>query len=770
MGFFGSKTKTYVYASTFPLAEPNPNEVKDAVLYALISNGSLSDSLINLTLNGMGNKTDQMRSYAKTHYTLGLPSCGYSDAVILNTEDVADAIGQDVGALHGVLVDFNCVDYVSLFYAVAPFLMSARKWDPSNSLIHAYPSGMALPDGLNLVRVDDVSLTADGAMASITYGIHTYRTREVRVQDGSRDGWSNRTETYLAETNTYAEVCPIPQGLPMGRKCCIAGYHLLDASGIPENKRHWWYYDVASGKHPALNVQDSIEEPNNLLPVVPIRYNNQTLVGENAQGELYETGKKMMKRIGVDIDELGASLEENPDIAEIDHAYVMFGISLQTTDNTAIQYLVEFFDHVADRAAVSMMDHVDSQMDEGAAQQNIFSVYGSASPGPGHTVEGSEWVDADGDTIQSTTIGSNHVTTLTEHGLNLSISYSYIQSDIVAGSIGEKGTATMEKTLQPRTRPPRINPFSVPQDTSVLTLKLQITDNAYKRIIVKDLVHRNYVYGYRAVTTTLTDVIEEPEDENFVIPIHYGVASRLPVLLKNQLYTQAVVMVVNSVVHQKVRWYERNFFKMIVMVVAIVIAVWSGQVWVAKLGKAVAAGTAAVMGFLLKTILISVVITVGFEFVAKQIGPELAAIIGLVVAAATIIYNPAGSFQMMGQAIPTSQAVLACSNALIAGAQKQIQHEIDDVTREMEDFTADAEAKMKKLEAAQELLEVEELLPFDLLEAQTQKFIQPPTDSPSQFYDLTIHTGNIGALVLEMIPNYHDIALKLPEPDTPLWA
>ncbi len=44
-------------------------------------------------------------------------------------------------------------------------------------------------------------------------------------------------------------------------------------------------------------------------------------------------------------------------------------------------------------------------------------------------------------------ISNGTVTSLAEYGLDVSITYSYILSDIVVGSIGPVGTATMERYL-----------------------------------------------------------------------------------------------------------------------------------------------------------------------------------------------------------------------------------------------------------------------------------------------------------------------------------
>ena len=60
---------------------------------------------------------------------------------------------------------------------------------------------------------------------------------------------------------------------------------------------------------------------------------------------------------------------------------------------------------------------------------------------------------------------------------------------------------------------------------------------------------------------------------------------------------------------------------------------------------------------------------------------------------------------------------------------------------------------MKLLESAQDLLEPSQLLhPFIIF-----------GESPNDFYNRTVHSGNIGTMAISSITNYVDLSLTLPK-------
>jgi len=222
-------------------------------------------------------------------------------------------------------------------------------------------------------------------------------------------------------------------------------------------------------------------------------------------------------------------------------------------------------------------------------------------------------------------------------------------------------------------------------------------------------------------------------------------------------------LVVNSLVITSVAWYEQTWFKYLMFfVVAIVIAV-TAQPWLAELATAAAAGTKALLMYVLQTVFQALVIQVVMGYVAEVIGPEWLAIIGLI-AGMYALSGPGGSMSFAGSTMPTAEFCLKVSSVLFSAADRNITKQIGEAAEDYDDFLDDSKEKTKELEVAQELL-ANPLMDdaFSLIFAQSQKFSQYPMNDPTEFYDLTIHTGNIGTLTLDTVSAFVSVKTKLPE-------
>ena len=761
MGLFSSKTKINVYANTYQLMKSNPNALKDSLLLSVLSGDSIANGILNTAVSGMALRMDRMRAYAKTEYTLGLSTGYHSGTIVMDDEDLALIVAEDISAPYGVVVVNNYIAPLDLHHIILPYLLNVRGWNTTLNVISNFPVGITFPNYPWLshkVSVEDVELSTDALTANIVYRINSY--------DIFYDEYGlPTTQTYLAFTSTFIETYVLPTGFRIGHNYCIAIYQKLDSAGTPETTQHHWFYAIESQKYPEIAVTNNVNEENNSMPVIPLRYNNADLTSLAYQETaLYKTSKKLLKKLNLDIDTIAEHLNTQDGVAEIDHAYLMFGADLQSTNNEIIAYLTEFFDHLADISAVSMFGSMGQIINSSKLSQNMFVFNGqSATAIPGSNSY--SMIGYNGETITATIVNNTTVSTMVEYGLNTSIVYSYCKSDIIAGSIGPIGTATMQKIRGIGTD----NAFDqygnlYTVDGSSLILKLQVANNAYKQVVVKGLVHTNNIYGGYNVVTTLTNVIDSADEHNFIIPIHYGVAKKLPLLQRHLLYEESFILVLNSYVITKVKWYQTGFFKFLVTVVTFAVALYFAQPWLLELTAAIEAGFVATVMFLLPDVLIGLLITTAFTFIADAIGPEKLMILAAIVAVVTIAVNPSGSFKLFGKTLPTAETFLSLSNAMMTGAQKGFEKQLEDVFEEKQSFEVESEARIKKLEAAQDLIEDPSDLVTGLLDQQINAFaFHPESGNPQNFFNMTIHIGNIGTLALEVIPNYHDIMLSLPE-------
>lgn len=804
MGFFSKADHVGVCANTCHLVESNSNTLQEAVLYAIYSGTSIISSILNVSLNQMSHQVDRFWTYANDSYSLGLPEVALGESPNFAEQDVINAIVADTNREHGILLNFHYISPLTPPLVTAPYLFSIRGWAPQTNSITVIPEEF-IPDPESLSgfkkiytegQVDTIELNDDYTSVTITYVIESYYIETV-IEEKEDENGSIFQNTYTVKeyikhtiaSDTFIETQTIPTGLSYGNDYCIASYYVLDSEGAPSDKLYWWYYDISTGVYSALTPETVIDTEADLLPVVPIRYQNQSMTREEVQDtDLYKTSKTLLSKVGLDINTLTTKLEENPDISDIDHAYVTFGVNLQTDEVASIRYLAEFFDYISDKGQASVFTHINDMLTPSATgEQEVdllpYSTYqytsGTKADVDVATNEVS-WAVSD-ETSASMSVTSNATLgSFEEYGIEISIDYSYIRSEIISGSIGAIGHATKEWTLGEFNT---TSPFGLRfKDSSVLTLKVQVTENSYKQVIVKGLVHKNIVYkgsfmnAVGAEITALSHVIEDEDELNFIIPVHYNLAKKLPPIIRSQMYQDSLVLVINSIEVTSAKWYESTFFKFIIVAGGLVITPFlpGANSFLAGLSTAIAGGLGAFSLFLFQTILKSYAISTLLTYVAQQIGPETMAFLAMatVALAGFAKYANLDGITFLGSTAPAASQLMHLTASMLSSASTAYNKLLGDVANEMEAFEKEKEAKLEKLEEYEKLLGEIDVSAINLLEAQAHSttLYQPATNSPEEFYDLAIHTGNPGILSLSVPTTYCDIALNLPKPDNSILA
>jgi hypothetical protein len=730
-------TRVTVATATMQLMEPDNSPVENAVLSAVLSGNNISNSLTNIVLGGMATKVAGFMGYAEQFYTLGLPQ-GTTDTLFTAPKaDVAAAIVTDMILPLGVQVEAYFTDPLSIYYLVLPFLTADRTYDYLTQEITTFPAGMTIPTvsstgalAINKVTLYELSLAADNVTVTITYKI---LTSYVVLHSKANATVESDPATY------YNEDQVISSSYELGAEYCMASYYELDAGGATTLPLKWWAYKLSDGTHPALSGTVTIQTSTDFMPVVPIRRVNIDLTSAPYQStQQYITGKALLKKIKLDIDEIATQINDNPDKDDIDHAYVMFGVNMQTTSNAGIWYLGEFFEHIGALTTATAWTHVDDILN-GDSTVNV-------------------------NTKQTYTMN----TSLVEYGLKLKIEFLYITTVFIVGSIGAIGTAT--KTFTRNTVGDVYN-LSSWDDNSKVVFKLQTEANLYKEVTVYAPRHNNDIWTGHSVNTYLNDVIDDADNLNFIVPVHYGVSFNMNKIMQNQLYQEALILVINAVDVVKLKWYESSLFKFIFLFASLAFALWSAQPWLLDLATAASAGYMAVINFILPQVVFGVALNYGVQLIVEAIGPEGAAILAILIFAITAFKGPSSSgISVFGKDMLTSDILLSMVPALLNKSNEFIAGQLENLKQEYDNFLLAAEKQWDELALIQEELEPN-LLAENLLMAQSARLLQHPITDPEKFYEYTIHAGNIGTVVAhDIVPNFFDMSLKLPEPNNYAFA
>jgi len=749
----------------------SPTPVKDAVLYAILKNQSIAKTIHNTTTSGLSTKIPAMRRYAEETYSLGLP--GYIQSLGNKIEDsvVQDAITTNLSLPYGCVLKYQYTAPLTLASIILPYLVSTRGFSLDVNRVGTPPSDWIFPSTYTStveITLDDLLLDADQQTAHIVYKAHVF-TSSYEYSGGESGDWiwvytDVPTEEY---DEYYTEDFTIPAGFRFGQEYLVAGYYELDAAYEITPTTHTWYYAINSNLYPELSVTPIDESLNNAYPVVPIRYRNVN-IGPTNEPEIYSTGSVLLKKIGLSFDTLTDTLEESPYIDDIDHAYIMFGVDLQTDELLLLNYLNDFFHYLHTNSQATLWDKLSEVSASGTtSSKTSYFNFGSALSNSGVSVDSNvHEIFGSSETSNSTIINPADSMTLTEYGLNITLSYDRVVSVVLSGVLNNTTIAPKEfiinysyETLEQGDSAPS---REIKTTNTVLILRKQLTTGTYREVKVYNLVHRNNaIYDGKSVITTIEDVSDDVDNHNFVIPLHHTVIQQMHLTVRESFYENTLILVINSYDRVSLKWYETGAFQFVVAVAGMYIMATSGANFLTAFSAATT--STVLIALLYDSILIPALIGQVAVMAIDIVGPE----IGMAFVAAVCLFgSPLNMLNIpIEMAAITASRFLAFSISLAKASTEALQEEVQDIVKEQEEFTEYAETQWEELQEQIDLLAPTNLLSFSLLDYPTAYPKPNVKTKPDEFYDKT-HIGNPGVYSLDVIENYVNISLLLPEPNT----
>ena len=742
MGLFSSKKKTVVGTSVVRVIEDDllPDSIKTGVTRAIFQNGDLPDHIMEELVGSIGLKADRMYEYAKRSYVHGLPS-GQIVAASVGTVEV----GAVLATLEGrpVQVDYSQLGppnslHIGWMQAIAQFGYNTV----TNELV-----GLKAPGGLP-VYLDDMVVVvpkaelgqysesaleqlgvsplagaspsrpglSPGLLNSVT-GFTPVEASTTATEDyvRIRGVWESQSapdmEGIVKKTlNTVEKTIPLVDTYGLANEDYFHVRYLVD--GVPK----YWMYLVGSGTHPSLDalIGTKPETNGSFFPFAYFRYDKKSETADKTTAA-YKTSRKLVKYLGMDYDEVAAAIDENPDIKDVQQAMLIMAVPANSKDQLECRYLFSFFENL----------HY--------SKGNQYK-----SPTAGAIAQ---FQRGDSTFLVSTIV-------IQDKRFKLSLSNRGVFKKKVVGSIGAIGTYTSGISTETRRQE------YTDQETGQVSYedipykyhyyRRQITESLYEELLVVGLQLRYYIIDGHYTTGDETDDI-------LLIPIDRSITDSYSIPDREKLYSRSLHFVFNSVQIIKVKWYQRGLFKAIITIVGIVIAVISMQ---PEIAAAVLAGTSAayltLALIIIEHLVIGLVLGAAFKLFVKLVGIDLAFIVALIAAA----YGMAQALEAGSVAgAPWAQELLQVSSGLSKAIGENLKDMFGDLLGEFQTFDLLKDEATKKLEAANDLLNTKNYLsPFVIF-----------GESPDDFYNRTVHSGNIGMNCISAISSYVYIALRLPK-------
>ena len=741
MSIFGSRKKTTVGTSISRVIEDDllPDSIKQGMIQAY---NDKSDQVVEYVmdemLNGMALRVDRMYRYGKNHYVNGLPQ-GTTYSSVTGRAVVEQALEADVGPVDTIsyyklgaanllhlgwllLVRDHAYDSVANTFMVGtqkvyltnmqPVVVESNFAELENGSMDQW--GVLPNMGTSPVRKTMLA----GALALITPPAFLVDPNAIEDYIKVQYAWEVEEDKVVNGSTIKVNVVKTGE-LNLSNSSIDLSASYFQVRFTINGKAGYWMYKLNSGDKPAV---DAIFEgaPNTIGTFYPwsyFRFNKQS-ANDNKTSAEYLSTKKMLNMISINYEDVTKSInnpddaEAKEDIKDVEQAMMVFAVPAKTEIEIERRYLFDFFSKM----------YTSAQVNGGAAK----------SP------KGGELANKLGTPVTETTI------VIKDAKFKMALSFSQIVKRRIAGNIGKVGTHTSGTNIKDDDKPvATTNGIELNWSSSIPThyYRRQITDNLYEELLVTKLKMVYFIYG------DYTETAEENEPA-LLIPLDYEIVSQYQMLDREVLYGRSMHYVFNSRIVTKLKWYQTGIFRAILSIAAVIVSFYNIYIG-AKMLAAAATLQAAVKLFLMYVVKY-LAVKILIKLFVKIVGAKVAFIVALV-AAVVGVYKMIEAGSITGA--PWAKELLSLSSNLSQGASKGFQNEFNDMLDDYRSVEREMEEKQKKLDEVNDLLDANVYLTPMLIWG----------ESPTDFYQRTVHSGNIGIVGIEAVSSYVDIQLRLPK-------
>lgn len=646
--------------------------------------------------------------------------------------------------------------------------------NPGDTLVASHPPGAGGYCGLiSASGLIPASLTTSGVlsyMPGATFAYFSYPTATV--------GYGVTRDSSYTQTTTVTTVTPYLQV-----------YWKYKQVSTATTKEKWLPYLLKLYQKGMSTQGDSLlfnapVTTKKFFPVIPLRRDNvmvdlvhfPTQYGWNRKAAKKAFGSKKKYNDLID------SLADNPSLADIDHTWVVFGVSLSTKQQDGQKYLYEFFKNLSD-STISAVGAFKSPTDFASAWADyVAELQISTNDETGVTLTTRPVAPVAQEytlTINASSAAQDWLynTSITCRGGGQTVGNGYHVKS--SGKVGQcwvyaKGTISIDVPTYVNVGDGGTELQYVPTATTIIGFGKQTTANTWLEYDFYDLIHTNNVYQGITTTTLGTTTIASPdENSSFIIPLHENVFKDLTLVRRTQLSLECSFLVVNYYDKQTIPWYASGFFQIVLVVVIIVVAVYTGYIGPESAGifgtnAAVGAtlgfaGTAAIIaGAIANAIAAAIVSALITKVAVSALGEDVGRIVGLIASMITInLMSSNGPFSLADSWTQMTKAdnLIKLSMSGISEYGNYMQSQAIKVNAETQAMMAAANESLKEINRLmQELLGNTGVDPSTITNA-----IRYATENPEQFFSRTTMTGDdIAELSIKLVEDFPAPQLKLP--------
>lgn len=537
---------------------------------------------------------------------------------------------------------------------------------------------------------------------------------------------------------------------------------------------HMFIYKQGDGNATLDALFDTPASDNRFYPFIPIRNDKRWVEND----PIYPDCKKAMRKAtGGKLDEVVTELKKNDKIGDIQYIYGTFGVSLNTPEDTAKEYIYRFFQMATeafppDPQYPTLEAVIQGYADANVAAEAYYDWWKNGNHSAGNPPPPPQYP-----TIPKRTF---RVSSNKGYKYDMTIEWNFVFETTHSGQAwtGAKqgqlksryaGNIALSKSSFRTTSDGEF--VNVPSVTNMQEFELLWQDSAdtYRRLRVLGLHHNNKVYKNKSVGIDCAEAMEDSEESGFIIPLHTNIYRSMSLTRSTQLSTACSYLIMNSYKKVKQKWYQTGAFKVVVIVVAIVISVYTAGAGGAGIlgaygtvGAALGfAGLAAVIvgavaNAIAAMVLISIVTKVSTSLFGDKIGFIVAAVASMVAMNVGSALSTGASMSTMMGNMMNAQNIMQLTSAVGNGISQYINASTVDTIREaeriMQQYNTDSKAIQAKYE---EMFGTDGMGVIDPM-----SFVS--IESLDTFLSRTLLTGSdIAGMSMDMIGGLTDLTLSL---------
>jgi hypothetical protein len=746
VGLFSSKKVITTGVAISPLMGDKPNLIRNAIIKATINELPYVPTIVESLLAGYNVDPDAYYRQGLTEkYRLGLPQgnvpriqdrSSEAKQVIADLEGVSvSSIKFNTQPVYGILSD----DFLGRIFTQQ---VQANYIEPetgidliqgadvngfsANRVAEYLGTGFLTYDFGDEREDETIFVEEQDTDLSITYKVYNPNDRaNTEVQQAI--GYSlkgNNTPEFLTVTdwefNLYS-----------------CSYQLSNGSGgfLAEK---YWSYQASSNLYPSLAIFDEEDLNSPYFPIVPIRINKQ-MVSPEHDIELYSNEgfidevDDILSTVGLGLEQLQTALKDNPDVGDIDDAYVMFNIPFgndhdgsllySSKPQSVLRYCYAYFEYLYNE--VQTVDKQTFLASESAVQ--------GTSEAPVY-----------------------NLLRINDSEFRQILHWNYIEIiDEPWVEVGESGRREGTHRMGGRNfediSPTETNFYSQAE------LWFYVYNDEVQtatKIIISGIYTENNVYSNKSVVNTMWDSFivnaDNPKDGLF-IPVSYNILTTLSRRDQDEVSFSSLSLVIYALKVTTIKWYKRPAFFKLIRIILFVVAIVTQNYYLLTLDLAVTEVALLIIQSIIINYISGEVLSLIFKVLVDIIGLEASFILAIV----AIAYGASVEMGVINPTnlLPDAALILEASSVLTGAVTNKIKKDSFKLLDEFKDLQEDTEKQQEEIEA----LGFSTDIGIDVNDLVNSVLIRP--ESPDAFFQRTINpTG--GLSTLDTVNYYYDNALS----------